>query len=74
MSKCDTEKLLQLLNKQLNLDGELEIFAHLDQCRPCREVVYLMSRERDGKFFRAPAREILPPGRRSHGQGALREL
>ncbi len=72
MNKCDTDKLLQLLNQQLNLDGELEVFAHLDRCRPCREAVYLLSRERDGKFFRAPAREVWSPGRRVRGEEAVR--
>jgi hypothetical protein len=51
MISCDFEKLVQLLDKQLDLDGKLEVFDHLDRCDNCREAVYQISRDRDSAFF-----------------------
>ncbi|HYK90821.1 MAG TPA: hypothetical protein VE398_18755 [Acidobacteriota bacterium] len=51
MVACSIENLRLLLDKQLNLDGRLEILDHLDGCDACREMVYLLSRKRDRSFF-----------------------
>ncbi len=48
---CDLEKLKLLLNKQLNLDENLELFEHLDQCDSCRMTIYSLSRDRDKDFL-----------------------
>ena len=48
---CDFEKLWLYLDKKLDLDGQLEVLEHLDDCETCFEAVYLMSRDRDAKLF-----------------------
>jgi len=45
MSACSFDRLLQFVNKQLNLDGQLEIYDHIDRCAICRDTVYQLSRE-----------------------------
>ncbi len=40
-----------LLNKQLDLDGKLEVLDHLDMCETCRDMIYQLSRNRDKAFF-----------------------
>lgn len=57
MRGCNFERLVQLLDKQLDLDGKLEVFDHLDRCDTCREAVYLIARDRDRDFF------IYPPSK-----------
>jgi hypothetical protein len=42
--------LLQFVNKQLHLDGQLEVYDHLDRCDICREVVCQLSRDRAEAF------------------------
>lgn len=56
MSACSFGRLLQLLNKQLDLDRQLDVYDHLDRCDICRDAVYQLSRDRDEAFFihRAP--------------------
>ncbi len=49
--RCDFEKLWLYLDKKLDLDGQLEVLEHLDDCETCFEAVYLMSRDRDAKLF-----------------------
>jgi len=51
MTACSFKKLLQLLDKQLNLDEKLEVLDHLDSCKICRDTVYQLSRDRDEAFF-----------------------
>ena len=51
LMRCDFEKLWLYLGKKLDLDGQLEVLAHLDECEACFEAVYLMSRDRDAKLF-----------------------
>ena len=46
MSACSFEKLLRLLDKQLDLAGKLETLIHLVMCDICREAVYQISRDR----------------------------
>ncbi len=51
MKSCSFERLVQLLDKQLDLDTKLELFDHLDRCDNCREAVYQISRDRDRAFY-----------------------
>jgi len=48
---CDLEKLKLLLNKQLDLEENLDLFDHLDQCDSCRSAIYSLSRDRDKAFL-----------------------
>jgi hypothetical protein len=47
MSACNFEYLLQLINQQLDLDKQIEVYDHLDRCNICREAVYQLSRDLD---------------------------
>jgi hypothetical protein len=51
MSACNFEYLLQFVNKQLDLDQQLEVYDHLDRCNICREAVYQLSRDLGGVSF-----------------------
>lgn len=51
MTACSFKKLVQLLDKQLNLDEKLEVLKHLESCKICRDAVYQISRDRDEAFF-----------------------
>jgi hypothetical protein len=51
MSACSFKKLVQLLDKQLELDDKLEVLSHLQSCGICRDAVYQISRDRDEKLF-----------------------
>jgi hypothetical protein len=51
MSSCSFERLLQLLDKQLDLDGKLDVYDHLDHCENCRDAVYHILRDRDAEYF-----------------------
>ena len=51
MNSCSFKKLVQLLDKQLNLDEKLEILSHLDTCAICRDAIYQISRDRDEAYF-----------------------
>lgn len=51
MDACSFKKLVQLLDKQLTLDEKLEVLAHLDTCKICRDAVYQISRDRDEALF-----------------------
>jgi anti-sigma factor RsiW len=42
---------LQFVDKELDLDGRLEVYDHLDRCDICRDAVYEVSRDRDEAFF-----------------------
>ena len=48
MRSCSFSRLLQLVNQQLDLDGQLEVYGHLDRCNICRDAVYELSRDLDG--------------------------
>lgn len=45
MTACNFEYLLQLVNRQLDLDRQLEVYDHLDRCHICRETVYQIARD-----------------------------
>ena len=51
MTPCSFERLIQYLDKKLNLDQQLEVLEHLDFCETCREAIYQIARDRDGKLF-----------------------
>ena len=48
---CSFQKLVQLLDKQLELDDKLEVLTHLDNCVICRDTVYQLVRDRDEALF-----------------------
>jgi uncharacterized protein YuzB (UPF0349 family) len=48
---CDIEKLWLYLNKKLDLDTQLEVLEHLDNCEICFETLYQMARDRDADLF-----------------------
>ena len=51
MTQCNLENLAQLLSDHLDLDGKLVVLEHLEECEPCREAFYQLSRARDASFF-----------------------
>jgi hypothetical protein len=51
MSACNFDTLLKLIDKQLDLDGKLDAYDHLDHCDNCRDAVYHLMRDRDEAFF-----------------------
>jgi hypothetical protein len=51
MNTCNFEKLVLLLDKQLDIDGKLDVLEHLDNCDICRDAVYHISRDRDANLF-----------------------
>ena len=51
MDACSFKKLVQLLDKQLDLDGRLDVFDHLDHCENCRDAIYHIMRDRDAAYF-----------------------
>ena len=60
MSACSFDRLLQFVNTQLDLDGQLEIYDHLDRCDICLDAVRQLSRERREKLFPDRARRGKP--------------
>jgi predicted anti-sigma-YlaC factor YlaD len=55
MSICSFKKLVQLLDKKLDLDEKLEVLDHLESCAICRDAVYQIARDRDeGLFIHRP--------------------
>jgi predicted anti-sigma-YlaC factor YlaD len=64
MSACSFNRLLQLVNKQLDLDGQLEVYDHLDRCDICRDAICQISRDRDRSFFVYRAYGVEPSARR----------
>jgi hypothetical protein len=51
MKTCNFDKLVQYLDKQLDLDGKLDVLEHLDNCEICRDAVFHISRDRDANLF-----------------------
>lgn len=51
MNGCSFKKLVQLLDRQLDLDEKLDVLDHLDSCSICRDAIYQISRDRDEQFF-----------------------
>ncbi len=57
MKSCSFERLIQLLDKKLDLNSRIEVFDHLDRCDNCRETIYQIVRDRDTGFFTSPQRK-----------------
>ncbi len=51
MRRCNFDKLVRLLDEELNLDGKLEVLEHLGVCDICYEAFYLLWRDRDETRF-----------------------
>ena len=51
MDTCCFQKLVQLLDKQLELDEKLEVLEHLENCVICRDTFYQLVRDRDESLF-----------------------
>ena len=60
MSACSFNRLLRFVNKQLDLDGQLELYDHLDRCDICRDAVCQLSRDRDEALFVYRAHRVKP--------------
>ena len=60
MKACSFDRLLQFVNKQLDLDGQLEVYDHLDRCDICRDAVYQLARDRDEAFHVCRAHRVKP--------------
>ncbi len=43
---CSFEKLVLYLDKQLDIDGQLEVLNHIDECDVCQDAVYQISLKR----------------------------
>jgi hypothetical protein len=52
--RCDFDKLVLYLDKQLDLDAQLDILDHLDRCDTCRDAIYHISVDRDADLFVVP--------------------
>ncbi len=46
------EALACLLERKLNVETQLEIHEHLESCRECRDLVYLLRRLKDAPLYR----------------------
>lgn len=51
LMQCSFEKLVQYLDKELDIDGQLDVLCHLDTCETCRDAIYHISRDRDADLF-----------------------
>jgi len=61
--QCDFEMLVHYLDKELDLDEQLDVLGHVDECETCRDAVFHISRDRDAKFFVfRPYRQKVPVG------------
>jgi len=60
MKACSFDRLLQFVNKQLDLDGQLEVYGHLDRCDICRDAVYQLSHDLNGALFVSRAHRTGP--------------
>jgi len=49
--RCDFEKLVRYLDKTLDIDAQLDVLSHIDDCESCREALFHISRDRDGDLF-----------------------
>ncbi len=49
--RCDFDKLVLYLDKQLELDDQLEVLQHLERCENCKTAIYQISRDRDANLF-----------------------
>ena len=66
MSACNFEFLLQFVQKQLDLDRQLEVFDHLGRCDICRDAVCQISRDLDGVLIIFCENNVKPNAMRRH--------
>jgi len=52
MGACSFTKLLQLMDKQLDLDSQLAVYGHIDRCNICRDAIYDLTLERDSALYK----------------------
>jgi hypothetical protein len=50
MSACNFEYLVKLIDKQLDLDKQIEVYDHVKQCAICRDAIHQLSRDLHGAF------------------------
>jgi hypothetical protein len=74
MSACSFDRLLQFYNKNLDLDGQLEIYGHLDRCDICRDAIYQLSRDRNDAFYVHRAYRTKPSVRQRPKRAAVGSL
>ncbi len=55
MNACSFDRLLLFIDRRLDLNGQLEVYDHLDRCDICRDAVYQLSRDRDETLFLHPS-------------------
>ena len=60
MSACSFDRLLEFINKQLDLDGQLSVYDHLERCDICCDAVCQLLRDRDEAFFIYRAHLVKP--------------
>jgi hypothetical protein len=41
----DFDKLVRLLDKELDVAAQLDVFRHIDECETCGDVIYEISRD-----------------------------
>ena len=46
---CSFEKLVLYIDKHLDLDGQLEVLGHPDECDTCFHALYQITRDREKK-------------------------
>ena len=49
--QCSFDALVRYLDKELNVDRELEVLDHIDECETCRDAMYHISFDRDAGLF-----------------------
>jgi anti-sigma factor RsiW len=60
MSACSFGRLLRFVNQQLDPDGRLAVYDHLDRCDICRDAVYELSRDLDEAFIIHRSHRVKP--------------
>jgi anti-sigma factor RsiW len=45
--QCSFDALVRYLDKELDVDRELEVLDHIDECDTCRDAVFHISFDRD---------------------------
>jgi anti-sigma factor RsiW len=49
--RCSFDALVRYLDKELDVDRELEVLDHIDRCETCRDAVFHISFDRDADLF-----------------------
>ena len=56
MTNCDPKKLAKFLSKKLDVDKELEVLYHLENCPHCWEQLYSATRAQHPHFYKTNKR------------------